>query len=450
MIGCLDRPQLMRSPESQSPSQTYTLNIWWEKGFNLEEDEAFQKLVNNWELKTGYQVDLSFYTTNELLEKIARASEIKSSPRIESPDLVLSQTGNLTLYPRLAWEGKLTDVSELIEPTKSLYDDNVIKAITYYNQVADKQSYYGVPIYQATIHIFYWQKLLAALGYSRQDIPGDWDGFWQFWLQVQNQSKKQLQKNIYALGFPLSVASSDTYLFFEHLLEAYDLTLVDREGNLLVDRPEVRQGIIKCLAWYSKLYQQGYIPPDAVNWLNTDNNRNLLNQMVVMTPNVTLSIPAAVRQDNDIYYNQLGILEFPNKPSGQPMRYLLSIKQAVIPTDSLHPNIAKEFLRYLIEPKIMAEYIKESGTRNLPVQKPLWQDPFWQNSNDPYLASTTKILTKCPTRLFYTEQNPAYSVVLKNNVWGKALIRIVMDRITPEQAGDRAIAEIKQIFADWN
>ncbi|WP_245562101.1 ABC transporter substrate-binding protein [Stanieria cyanosphaera] len=445
IIGCSNRPQLMRSPESQFPSQTSTLNIWWEKGFNLEEDEAFQKLVKNWSSKTGHQVKLSFYTTNELLEKTARASQM-----LESPDLVLSQTGNLTLYPRLAWEGKLADVSELIEPVKSLYDENAIKAITYYNQVESKESYYGIPIYQATIQIFYWQKLLAALGYSQQDIPQNWDDFWQFWLQVQNQSKKQLQKNIYALGFPLSVASSDTYLLFEHLLEAYNLTLVDREGNLLVDQPEIRQGIIQCLEWYSKLYQQSYIPPDAINWLNTDNNRNLLNRVVVMTPNVTLSIPAAVRQDNDIYYNQLGILEFPKKPNGQPMRYLLSIKQAVILRDSTHSNLAKEFLRYLIEPNILAEYIKASGIRNVPVQKPLWQDPFWQNSQDPYLTTTTKILTKCPTRLFYTERNPAYSVVLKNNVWGKALTKIVIDRITPEQAADNAIAEIKQIFANWN
>lgn len=445
LVGCWNNPQLVRSPDSISSPQTNTLNIWWEKGFNLEEDEAFQKLVHNWELKTSHQVKLSFYTTNELVEKIARSSRI-----LEPPDLVLSQIGNLTLYPRLAWEGKLADVSEVIKPVANLYDENAIKAITYYNRVERKRSYYGVPIYQDALQIFYWQKWLRLLGYSRQDIPRDWDGFWQFWQQVQQQSKTRLQKNIYALGFPFSVESSDTYFLFEHFLEAYNLILVDRAGNLLIDRPEVRQGIIKCLKWYHELYRQGYLPSDVVKWLNTDNNRNLLNQVVVMTPNVTLSIPAAVRQDADIYYHQLSILNFPNKPNGQPMRYLLSIKQAVILSNSPHIDLAKQFLHHLTEPKIMAEYLKASGNRNFPVQKPLWHDSFWQNSSDPYIAATTKILTTSPTRLFYTEQNPAYSLVLKENIWGKALNKIVINGISPEQAADEAIAEIEQIFANWN
>jgi multiple sugar transport system substrate-binding protein len=444
-IACSDNPQLERSQDNQSPSETNTLNIWWEKGFNLEEDEAVKELVNNWELKTGHQIELSFYTTSELLEKIERASQMP-----EPPDLVLSQTGNLTLYPALAWQGKLADVSDVIEPVKSLYDVYALKSSSYYNRIEGKRSYYGIPIYQATIHIFYWQKLLASVGYSSSDIPQDWSGFWQFWQKVQQDLKNQQQKNIYGLGFPLSIGSTDTYLFFEHILEAYDITLVNAEGQLLVDLPEVRQGIVKCLDWYKQFYQQGNIPPDAISWLNTDNNRNLLNRIVLMTPNVTLSIPAAVSQDTDTYYHQLGILEFPNKPSGQPMRYLLSIRQAVILAKSLHQDTAKDFLRYLIEPRVLAEYIKASGNRNLPVQKPIWQDPFWQQSNDPYLASATKILTKEKTRLFYTAQNPAYSLVLKKNVWGQALTRIVRDRISTEQSADEAIAQIKQIFADWD
>ncbi|MEH2170128.1 MAG: hypothetical protein V7K41_26460 [Nostoc sp.] len=46
-------------------------------------------------------------------------------------------------------------------------------------------------------------------------------------------------------------------------------------------------------------------------------------------------------------------------------------------------------------------------------------------------------------------QNPAYSVVLEENIWGKALNRIIVDKISPEQATDEAIKQIKQIFAQW-
>ena len=47
------------------------------------------------------------------------------------------------------------------------------------------------------------------------------------------------------------------------------------------------------------------------------------------------------------------------------------------------------------------------------------------------------------------EQNPAYSRVLKENVWGKALKIIVVDGISPEKAADEAIERIKEIFDQW-
>ncbi len=46
-------------------------------------------------------------------------------------------------------------------------------------------------------------------------------------------------------------------------------------------------------------------------WLNPDNNRSLLNRLVVMTPNNSLSIPAAVRQNPDLYHYKLGTRGYP-------------------------------------------------------------------------------------------------------------------------------------------
>ncbi|WP_335061480.1 hypothetical protein [Nostoc sp.] len=58
-------------------------------------------------------------------------------------------------------------------------------------------------------------------------------------------------------------------------------------------------------------------------------------------------------------------------------------------------------------------------------------------------------LIEVSTRPFYFVQNPAYSLVLKDNVWGKALNQIIVEQIYPEQATDEAIARIKQIFDQW-
>ena len=442
--ACTKTSNLEQSSIAESSTETITLNIWWEKGFNLEEDEAFRALVSNWEQKTNYKTKLSFYTTSELSEKADRASQ-----GTKLPNIMMSRKADMTLYPRLAWRGKLADVADLIEPVRDLYEENALKAVTYYNQVENKHSFYGVPLYQDSLHIFYWQRLLTSIDRTPQDIPQDWDNFWQFWQQAQDKLRAKQSNNIYGLGFPLSSASMDTFVVFEQILEAYDTTLLDSQGQLSVDTPQTRQEIIKCLNWYNQFYQQGYIPPDAINWLNTDNNRNLLNRVVLMTPNASLSIPAAIRQDRDTYYNKLGIVNFPHKPSGEPMRYLVSIKQAIIFADSPHQQVAKEFLRYLIQPEIIAEYLQASGNRFLPVHKSVWKHPAWQQTEDPYIATVTEALTKSQTRLIYMAKNPAYSQVLQENIWGKALTSMIADGVTSEQAADEAITRIKQIFAEW-
>ena len=446
-IACSNIVQPDSPVTTKSAQKTSELTIWWEQGFNLEEDEAMRTVVNNWQKRTGKKVKLSFFTNDELTAKVERAVRVN-----HPPDLMMTLKGDRILYPRLAWEGKLEDISDIIEPIKDSYPENILRGITYYSASEDKHSYYGVPISQATIFIYYWQQLLASVGLDSKNIPQDWDGFWQFWQQAQTKLKIEQNKDIYALGLSLCAdkIANDTHDLFEQVLEAYDISPFNAQGKLTIDRPEVRQGIIQCLNWYAQLYRQNYIPPDAVKWSNIDNNRNLLNRLVLMTPNMSVSIPATVRQDRDTYYNKLGIAEFPNKPSGKPMRYLVAIRQAVVFKDSLHKSLAKEFLGYFIQPQVTIDYLKATGSRNQPVQKSVWSDSFWQDTQDPYIATATKVLTAKQTHLYYVVEHPAYSQVLAENIWGKALTQVTAKQVNPEQAADEAIARIKDIFEKWD
>ncbi|MEH1986219.1 extracellular solute-binding protein [Nostoc sp.] len=334
IIACTNTPKLKQSSITHSPTDNRVLKIWWDKGFTVDEDEAIKQLVSNWEKQTGNQVKLSFYIGDELPQKARRAIHAGNPP-----DIMMSYGAERALNPHLAWEGKLADVTDVIEPVKNLYPEYALQAVNYYNNAAKKRSYYAVPINQATVHIFYWRDLLEQIGRSESDIPKDWDGFWQFWKQLQNDVRsKQQKQHIYGLGFPFSTGASDTYIFFEHILEAYDVQILDSEGKLLIDDPKVRQKIVQALDWYTKFYQQGYVPPDALNWLNPDNNRSLLNRVVMMTPNNTLSIPCSVRQDPDTYRHKLGILRFPNKPNGKPMRYLLTLSKIEAGLTTLNNN----------------------------------------------------------------------------------------------------------------
>ncbi|GAA6623484.1 ABC transporter substrate-binding protein [Scytonema sp. NUACC26] len=438
-----------KSPSSSNSSKNTTLTIWWDKGSNLEEDDALIKLIKDWEKRSGNRAKLTFYSNDKLPETTRRAIQAGNTP-----DLVMSSSAERELIPYLAWEGKLADVSDIIEPVKNNYSEAALEAVHFYNKFARKRSYYAVPINQLTIHIHYWRDMLKQVSRSEKDIPKDWDGFWNFWKQVQDnlkalnssQDKKEL---IYGLGLPFSPAAADTYYTFEQILEAYNVEIVNSQGILRLNDPNVRQGIIKSLTWYANFYEQGYVPPNATRWLNPDNNRNLINRKVVMTANTTLSIPAAVRQNPDIYQNKLGTLEFPKKPNGEPMRYLVAVNAVILFANSNNQKEAKDFLAYLVQPETIKTYIKSAGGRYLPVMKLLWQDSFWTNPADPHLSTASKVLMKGQTRPFYFVQNPAYSVVLQENIWGKAIARIVQDKVSPEQAANEASARIEEIFATW-
>ena len=171
-VACTNASKSDLSPVTESPSESRVLKIWWDKGYTLEEDEALQQVVSRWEQQTGNKIKVTFYTIDERSQKTQRSLQAGSLP-----DIFMGRQTESTLTPRLAWEGKLADVSDVIEQGKNLYPETVLKTARYYNKADQKWSYYGVPIFQSTIHIYYWRDLLEQVGRTDKDIPQDWDSF---------------------------------------------------------------------------------------------------------------------------------------------------------------------------------------------------------------------------------------------------------------------------------
>ncbi|CAD5973371.1 Extracellular solute-binding protein, family 1 [Planktothrix tepida] len=435
---------------SQSPKkpeniqQKSELTIWWNRGYYPEQDEAIEKVVENWKQVTGNQVKLSFFSEDDTLKEAITALKVGNPP-----DILFSERADFTLIPQWAWEGKLADVSGVMEPIQSLYEPSAIASVYLKNKATQKRSYYAIPLMEQTLHIHYWRALLQEGGIDPQNLPQNWSEFWQIWQQAQANLKTSGQTEIYGLGLPMSVESSDTYLIFEQFLIAHDVQLFDEQGNLQLDQPTVRQGIIDTLNEYTNFYLQGNVPPAAINWLNADNNTNFLNRSTIMTLNPSLSIPGSQREDQDIYQHQLVTALFPNTPKGQRMKHLVSVKEAVVFSEAQNPKLAQQFLTYLIEPKNLSAYVQGTGGRYFPVMRQLWNDPFWQNPNDPHLKVASQQFQSNKTQPLYHVINPAYAQVQTENIWGQAIKAVLTQGVSPEQATDQAIQRIKEIFDQW-
>ena len=433
------------SPDlDQSAPLPPELRIYWNQGFYPEEDQALEQVIIEWEAENDIQVDLSLYSSDDILNQTVIALE-----NGEPPDIVFAHRADYTLEPHWAWEGKLVDVSDVIEPIKHLYSKAALEAAYLYNRAENRRSYYGVPIEQQTIHIHYWRDLLAQAGLNEAEIPSDWDGFWAFWKQAQDKLRQNGETGISGLGLPLSVQASDTYYQFEQILDAYDLELVDEAGQLRLNHPQVRQGLIEVLDWITQFYLDGYVPSDAVNWLDSDNNISFLNRNTLMTPNPSLSIPASQRNDDDLYLQQMATREFPHEPDGEPISYVVTVKQALIFAEGRNPQAAKDFLTYLVQPERLGIYVKGSLGRWFPAMPSLLEDAFWKNSEDPHVSVAVRQFRQRPTHPLYHVRNPAYAQVQAENVWGQAIKAVIATGASPEEAVDRAIADIQRIFVEW-
>ncbi len=191
------------------------------------------------------------------------------------------------------------------------------------------------------------------------------------------------------------------------------------------------------------------MPEDAANWLDPENNRNLLDRNVVMTPNPTLSIPAAVRNDDDIYLKKLGTVEFPNKLNGEPLPHFVSIRQAVVFNDAPNLQAAKDFLAYLTQPEVLSDFLETSYGRYMPPAiSQIEADDFWQNSADPHVSTVVKTVTDGQIQPFQNVFDPDYGEVMEQNVWGDVIHRMVTEGMSAEDAADEAIVQIKTIFRE--
>lgn len=427
---------------SQVPYNERPLTIWWNRGYFPTENQSIEKIVADWSHKSHTPVKLEIISEDDIHKSTLTALEAGNPP-----DVLFSMRSDFELTQHWAREGKLADVSDVLEPLQGLYSPVALESSYMYNNKDKNYSYYAVPFKQSSVHLHYWCNLLAEAGFTRSDIPQEWYAFWEFWKQVQ----KNLQakgKEVYGLALPMGTeATSDTFYGFEQFLEAYNVKLLNEEGELQLDTPEVRQGLINVLEWVTSFYKDGYVPPKSLNWRGSDNNIEFLNKTAVMVENTTMSIPASQRKDEEIYFNQMQTIEFPKKPDGKRMAYLVAIKHLVLFAESKHQQAAKSFLSYLVQPETLKIYFESAAGRWYPVMPTLWQDPFWNDPADPHVSVAAKQLRNRFTHPL--NKIPAYSEVHRENIWGQTMKRIVFDGLSPETAADEAIKKIKNIFSSW-
>ncbi|HXA20946.1 MAG TPA: ABC transporter substrate-binding protein [Acetobacteraceae bacterium] len=418
-----------------------TATVWWVQGFAQEEDVSFRKVVAEYEKASGNTMDYSIIPYAPARQKIVSA--ITSG---EVPDLFTATPAEIVaLY---AWQGKLVDVADVVETQRSQYSETALLSAQCYNSITKRRGFYGVPYTGAVLPNHIWKPLVEKAGYKMEDIPKTWDAYYDFFKGVQKKLRAQGMRNVYGLGFQITANGVDPNSLYNYFLIANGgQDIVTNDGRLHLDEPKVKAAVIKALTYPATAYKEGFVPPGAVNWNDADDNNAFHAKQVVMDLDGTISTEVAIIKDRQDY-DDIVTMGLPLSNEGTPVPSLLTPVNALIPEGAKNIDVAKDFLKYFIQPQVNNDWLKVGLGRNIPVMPAtVRNDPWW--FADPHRAAYTQQGVLGLTVPAYWAFNPAYAQVQSEHVWSTAWFDILNAGMSPEAAADKAFKRITEIFSKY-
>ena len=421
-----------------------TATIWWVQGFVQDEDIGFKQMVADYEKASGNQIDYSILPFAAMRQK-----ETAAFTSGVVPDIV--NVGDYYFAVLSAWKDQLVDLTDVIETQKPLFDPSALQTAFAYNNVAKKRSYYMIPHRMTVTPFHVWKSLLDKADYKPADIPKTWDAFLEFFEQVQTKLRAQGRRNIYAYSIMISAAGFDVIAAFDHFMLAYGgKGLFTPDGKVHTDDPQVREAAIKTVERLTTAFKKGFMPPAIQNWNDNDDNNAFHAKLLVMDLDGTISTEVALWKTKE-EYNDILTLGLPLSNDGKPVTGVKGVAAAVVPKGAKNIELAKEFLKYSIEPKVLGAYLKTGLGRFLPPMRSIADNDkaFWLDPKNEPLAAYTKQGVYGPTIAPFEVFNPARAQVSTEHLFAIAILDAINKGVTPQAAIDKAFKRTDEIFAKY-
>jgi multiple sugar transport system substrate-binding protein len=419
-----------------------TATAWFIQGFAQQEDVALKKLIADYEKASGNTLDYSIIPFGPQRQKVISAMTSGGVP-----DLFWANPPELVAL--FAWQGKLTDVTDVVETQKSQYSETALLSALCYNNELKRRSFYGVPFTGATTPFHIWSSLVAKAGYKLTDAPKTWDAFWDFFKPVQNKLRAQGRRGISSLGLQLTTTGPNdgNNLFHAFLIANGGGDIVTKDGRLHLGDPAVKEAVVKSLTFPATAYKEGYVPAGALSWSDADDNNAFHSKEIVMDLDGTISTEVALIADKEAY-NDIVTMGMPLSNDGKQVPAQLIGVNSLIPKEARSIEVAKDFCKYFIQPHVNSEWLKVGLGRNIPVMPNIVKsDPWWLA--DPHRKAYTEQGVLGPTVPAYWAFNPAYAEVQTAQLWGAAWADIIRNGTAPDTAAAKVYKQIEAIFAKY-
>ena len=436
--GALARPYIANA-------QAKTAQVWWAQGFVEDEDAALKKMVADYEKVSGNKIELTIVPFAPLRQKIISA--ITSGI---VPDLTTIGLAELPVLQ--AWEDRLVDVSDVLEPHKAKIVPSALATAYAYNNVEKRRAYYCVPYAAAVTPFHIWGSLIEKAGFKVSDIPKRWDAFIDFFIPVEKKLQSMGMRHTYATAFVVSTIGNDPNATLAQFLLAYGAKdIVTPDGKLHTDDKQVQEGVIKSLEKLTTLYIEKHIPPSSINWNDADDNNAFHSKLCVMDFDGTLSTELGMLRNQKDEYNDVVTMPPQLDNNGKQMMTQMGIAATMIPKGAKNVEVAKDFQKFLITPEVHTQWLKGALGRFLPIypeiakNDPWWTDPKRDSHVPPYVQQGLI----SPTKPDYFAYNPAWAQVRSEHTFHVAFHDIVADKVPVKDAVAKAMKRVEEIFTKY-
>ena len=121
----------------------------------------------------------------------------------------------------------------------------------------------------------------------------------------------------------------------------------------------------------------------------------------------------------------------------------------MIPKGAKNVAVAKEFIKYAVQPTVLNEYLKGGlGRWMIPVPEIAKSDPFWLKE-DPHRQAYTELALLGPTLPIHEVFNPAIAQVNSGHLFSVAEFDVIKAGMAPEAAIDKAFKRVEEIFMKY-
>ncbi|MCT8973085.1 extracellular solute-binding protein [Microbaculum sp. A6E488] len=296
-----------------------TLLRW--KRFIQAEEDAFMKIVENFQKDCGITVNVQNESLDDVQPKASVAANVN-----QGPDMVWGLYSLPHLFP-----DKLVDVTDLADYLAGKYGPWVPSAVKYGTK-AGTSEWIDIPIAYNGNYINYRISAVEKAGFK--EPPKTTAEFMEL--------AKALKEQGTPLGMALGHATGDGNAWVHWALWSFGGSLVNENDEVIINSPETKAAV----EYVKELY--GYMAPGVAAWNDSNNNKAFMSGEVSMTNNGPSIYPAAKKDAPDIAAD-MNHAKWPVGPVGKPTEFHIAYPMMIFKY-SKYPNAAKGFIEYLFQP----------------------------------------------------------------------------------------------------